>query len=70
MNIGLRPTVGGTKRTIEVNLFDFDQEIYGDALQISFIERIRDEIGFSDVEALKAQLRKDRDRAQEILQKH
>ncbi len=70
LNIGLRPTVGGKRRTIEVHLFDFDQEIYGDTLHVSFIERIRDEIPFADVEALKAQLRKDRDRAREILKNY
>jgi riboflavin kinase / FMN adenylyltransferase len=67
LNIGIRPTVGGTKRTIEVHIFDFDQEIYGDTLKINFIRRIRNEISFNDVEALKAQLKKDRLEAIDIL---
>lgn len=70
LNIGLRPTVGGTKRTVEVHLFGFNREIYGDTLRVSFIERIRDEQPFSDVEALKEQLHKDRERAEQILKKH
>ncbi len=67
LNIGVRPTVGGTKRTIEVHLFDFEQEIYGDTLKIHFIGRIRDEVPFNDVEALKEQLKKDREQALGIL---
>ncbi len=69
LNIGMRPTVGGTKRTVEVHIFDFNRELYGDTIHVSFIQRIRDEIPFSDVEALKAQLKKDRDEAVKILKK-
>ncbi len=67
LNIGIRPTVGGRLRTIEVNIFDFDRDIYGDTLKVAFIRRIRDEIPFEDVETLKNQLKKDRERAIQLL---
>lgn len=56
MNIGKRPTVDGMNMTIEVNIFDFDKEIYGEELKIEFVDRIRDEVKFSDIEALKKQI--------------
>lgn len=61
MNIGINPTVAGTKLTIEINFFDFDQDLYGKMIQIDIIDRIRDEYKFSSLEALKEQLRKDRE---------
>jgi len=60
MNIGTRPTVDGTKRTIEVNIFDFDETIYGEKLTISLHKRLREEQKFNGLEALKAQLAKDK----------
>jgi riboflavin kinase / FMN adenylyltransferase len=54
--IGQRPTVGGLHQTIEVNIFDFDQTIYGESLRINFIHNIRADIKFNDLEALKRQL--------------
>jgi len=67
MNIGLRPTVDGLNHSIEVNLFDFNEDIYGKIIQISVLHRIRDEQKFSGIEALKAQLEKDRKDALEML---
>jgi len=61
-NIGLRPTVSaGNSRTIETNIFDFDEDIYGLDLEITFIRKIRDEIRFASLEDLKAQLARDRE---------
>ena len=61
-NIGCRPTVGeGNARTIETNIFGFDEDIYGLDMEISFIAKIRDEIRFDSLEALKEQLAHDRD---------
>ena len=61
-NIGYRPTVGeGNSRTIETNIFGFDEDIYGLDMEISFIAKIRDEIRFDSLEALKEQLAHDRD---------
>jgi FAD synthase len=63
MNIGVRPTVDGTTRTIEVNLFDFDKEIYGETIRVSFFKRLRGEIRFEGLEALKAQLALDKEQS-------
>jgi riboflavin kinase/FMN adenylyltransferase len=67
MNIGDRPTVNGKERTIEVNIFDFQTDIYGEKLQIEFIDRIRDQKKFNGLEELKMQLREDQKTAQKIL---
>jgi riboflavin kinase/FMN adenylyltransferase len=66
-NIGYRPTVDRGALTIEVHIFDFDNEIYGDTITIYFIDRIRDEIRFENLSALRQQLISDRARALEIL---
>ena len=60
-NIGQRPTVGGTFTTIETHILDFDEDIYGLSLRITFLRRLRDEVHFPSLEALKRQLEKDRD---------
>lgn len=59
-NIGTRPTVGGSARTIEVHILDFSEDIYGLPLKIRFLRRIRDERKFTSLEALREQLEKDR----------
>ena len=60
-NIGLRPTVGGSFTTIETHILDFDEDIYGLPLTITFLRRLRDEVHFPSLEELKAQLEKDRE---------
>ena len=60
-NIGLRPTVGGTFTTIETHILDFDEDIYGLPLTITFLRRLRNEVHFPSLEELKAQLEKDRE---------
>jgi len=60
MSIGVRPTVGGTPRTIEVNLFDFDADIYGRTLRVYLKKYLREEEKFDTLEALKDQLAKDK----------
>ena len=60
-NIGVRPTVGkGNALTVETNIFDFDEEIYGRDITVSFVRKIRDEIPFPSLEALSARLALDR----------
>lgn len=60
-NVGNRPTVGaGNARTIETNIFDFDEDIYGLDIRVMFVKKIRDEIRFSSFTQLKAQLEQDR----------
>ncbi|MCR4772731.1 MAG: bifunctional riboflavin kinase/FAD synthetase [Prevotella sp.] len=60
MNIGSRPTFNGKGNTIEINIFNFDDDIYGQQLQVAFIHRIREEQKFSSPEALAEQLAEDR----------
>ena len=60
-NIGLRPTVShDTRLTIETNIFDFDEDIYGLPIKVTFLHKIRDEHRFSSIGELKAQLEQDR----------
>jgi riboflavin kinase/FMN adenylyltransferase len=56
MNIGTRPTVDGTKQTIEINFFDFKQDLYEKKITISLLHRMRSEQKFESIDALKNQL--------------
>lgn len=60
MNIGYRPTINGTARTIEVHYFNFDANLYNKEIRVKILHRIRDEFKFSSVEKLKEQLKKDK----------
>ncbi len=68
--IGNRPTVGGMKRVIEVNLFNFNKDIYGENLRIHFIAGLRKDTHFPDLESLRKQLIIDQESAQLILGKN
>lgn len=68
MNIGVRPTFDGQRKSLEVNIFDFNQMIYGKTVQIRFFDRIRDEQKFEGLEGLKEQLRKDKEATVSIFQ--
>jgi riboflavin kinase/FMN adenylyltransferase len=68
MNIGVRPTFGEDQRTLEVHIFNFDREIYGDTIQVRFVDRIRGEKKFKGIEELKAQLNSDKGKSLEILE--
>ena len=67
MSIGSNPTIENAIRSIEVNFFDFDADLYGQVLKISILDRLRDEHKFESVEALIAQLRQDRINAKQII---
>jgi len=67
LNIGRRPTVNGQNKTIEVNIFDFDSNIYGEQLRIEFVKRIRSEQKFANLNALIEQLKKDKKVVQNVL---
>lgn len=67
LNIGYRPTFGGQDKTIEVNIFDFDKNIYQQNLTVKFIALLRGEIKFNDIEELKNQLMKDKEAVNKIL---
>ena len=67
-NIGCRPTVGtGNARTIETHIFDFDEDIYGLDLEVTFISRIREEIRFDSLDELRVQLEKDRNACRSVI---
>ena len=67
LNIGKRPTIEGKDRTIEVHIFNFEKEIYGENLSINFVKKIRNEVKFESIEALKSQIGKDAEMAKLIL---
>ncbi|MBO9621056.1 MAG: bifunctional riboflavin kinase/FAD synthetase [Niabella sp.] len=60
MSIGLRPTVNGKKRTVEVNIFDFDKEIYGTTIRVYVKQYLREELKFDSLEALVKQIDQDK----------
>lgn len=60
MNIGVKPTLGENKLSIEVHLLDFDKDIYNQKIQVHILERLRDEQKFESFEALKSQLEVDK----------
>jgi riboflavin kinase / FMN adenylyltransferase len=66
-NIGFNPTFKNGELTVEVHILDFEEDIYGRELRIHFIERIRDERKFSDVDDLKKAIEKDVAACREIL---
>lgn len=66
-NIGYRPTIDHGELTIEVNIFDFDQQLYGEEITIYFVDRMRDERKFKNLEALTEQLVKDKEHAMKLL---
>jgi riboflavin kinase/FMN adenylyltransferase len=67
MNIGVRPTVNGTKRTIEVNIIDFDKDIYGQTMTVNLFAYLRGEVRFEGLDKLKEQLAKDKLSARKLL---
>lgn len=58
-NLGSRPTVDGTKNILEIHLLDFDESLYGEMLQVFFLHKLRDEVKFSSVDTLIAQIHAD-----------
>lgn len=60
MSIGVRPTIDGQNRTIEMNLFDFEEDIYGKMLKVVLLKYLRDEIKFNTLDELKAQMLNDK----------
>jgi riboflavin kinase/FMN adenylyltransferase len=58
-NLGVRPTLGGTRPLLEVHLFDFDRDIYGAHLSVRFVHQLRHEQRFPNLDALKAQIAAD-----------
>lgn len=69
-NFGGQPTFGLDKPVFEVNIFDFEGDLYGSILDVEFVARLRDVCKFEGVEALVAQLNKDREGARQVLSSH
>lgn len=69
MNIGTNPTVNGTKQSIEVHYFDFDQNLYGQKIKIELLDYLRNEHRFESLEILKVQLKTDKENALKIIGK-
>lgn len=69
LNIGYRPTFGGTQKRVEVHIFDFGQNIYGKTMRIDFHGRIRSEVKFENAASLKAQLHQDKTETLKILKR-
>ena len=66
-NLGLRPTFGGTRLQLEVHLFDWQEDIYGESIRVEFMDFIRPERKFSGVDALKEQIKEDVLQARRLL---
>ncbi len=66
-NIGNRPTVNGTGLTIEANIFDFNEDVYGIEVKVLFKEKIRNEVKFNSINELKVHLKLDQENALDIL---
>jgi len=58
-SVGTRPTVDGTRPLLEVFIFDFDQDIYGEHIVVHFVERLRDEEKFPDLASMTVQMHQD-----------
>lgn len=67
-NYGLRPTINDNKKTIEVFIFDFNQDLYNQQIEVNFIHKIRSEKTFSSIEQLQLQIGKDADFARKFIQ--
>jgi len=68
-SVGTRPTFGGGKPLLEVHIFDFDGEIYGKYIHVDFVERLRSEVKYDEVDELVAQMHRDADNARAALAK-
>jgi len=58
-NLGVKPTLNGQQLCLEVHIFDFDQDIYGENVEVFFLHKLRDEVKFSSVESLIQQIHSD-----------
>lgn len=67
MYIGNRPVIGGKHRTIEVNIFDFDEEIYGETLKVYMYDYVRGDVPLNGMEELKSQLAQDKENVLQIM---
>lgn len=69
MNIGTNPTVDGTKQSIEVHFFNFNQDLYNKKIKIDLLDRLRNEHKFESLESLQSQLKIDKENALKLIDK-
>ncbi len=69
-NFGTKPSFDDYKHSLEVNLFDFDDNIYGEILTVKFLHKIREQIKFSSLDDLKSQIKKDQKLAKDLIQNY
>jgi riboflavin kinase / FMN adenylyltransferase len=68
-SLGTRPTVNGTEPLLEVHVFDFSGDLYGRAIEVEFVAKLRDEVKFDSLEAMMVQMKIDGARARDLLSK-
>jgi len=68
-SLGTRPTVNGIEPLLEVHVFDFQGDLYGRAIEVEFIAKLRDEVKFDSVDLLQAQMKVDAAQARDLLSK-
>lgn len=66
-SLGTRPSFGGVEPLLETNILDFDADIYTRRIGIEFVEKLRDELKFDDLDSLVVQMDRDAARARDIL---
>ncbi len=67
--VGRRPTLQGTRRSVESTLFGFEGDIYGERIEVELHERVRGDMKFGSLDELKAQIAKDKERIMKIINK-
>ena len=67
-NIGSRPTVSGIRQQLEVHIFNFNEDIYGQTIEVVMLKKLRDEIKFSSLDDLKKQISQDSEQAKAFVQ--
>jgi riboflavin kinase / FMN adenylyltransferase len=68
-SLGTRPTVDGVEPLLEVHVFDFDGDLYGRAIEVEFVGKLRDEVKFDSLDSLIVQMKVDAAQARAILSK-
>ncbi len=68
-SLGTRPTVDGIEPLLEVHVFDFAGDLYGRAIEVEFVAKLRDEVKFDSLDAMTMQMKVDAARARDLLSK-
>jgi len=68
-SLGTRPTVNGIEPLLEVHVFDYSGDLYGRAIEVEFVAKLRDEVKFDSLDAMKVQMKVDASQARDLLSK-